>query len=58
MVLSGVRQVGSTEVGGQISASPMVDDSGLYKIAFTWVEQPFGSSSGSIKAKILSNSLN
>jgi hypothetical protein len=56
-VLGSVRQVGTTDVGGQMSASPMVDDSGGFHIAFTWVEQPFGSSD-SIKAKVLSNTLN
>jgi hypothetical protein len=59
-VLGSVRQVGTTDVGGQMSASPMLDDSGDSggsHIAFTWVEQPFGSSD-LIKAKVLSETLN
>ncbi len=57
LALSGVRQVGTTDVGGQMSASPMVDNSGGSHIAFTWVEQPHGSPD-SIKAKVLSETLN
>lgn len=57
LALSGVRQVGTTDVGGQMSASPMVDNSGGSHIAFTWVEQPHGSPN-SIKAKVLSETLN
>lgn len=56
LVLGSVRQVGATDVGGQMSASPMVDDSGGSHIAFTWVEQPFGAAD-SIKAKVLSEEL-
>ncbi len=56
-VLSTAVQVGATDVGGQMSASPMVDDSGGTPIAFTWLEQPFGSSD-LIKARVLSDTLN
>lgn len=55
-VLGSIRQVGATDVGGQMSASPMVDDTGGAHIAFAWVEQPFGGGD-SIKAGVLSTSL-
>lgn len=55
-VLGSARQVGDTDVGGQMSASPMVDDSGNSQIAFTWLEQTSGPS-GSIKARVLSDTL-
>jgi hypothetical protein len=55
-VLGSARRVGATDVGGQISASPMVDDFGGSNIAFAWIEQPFGSSD-SIKARVLSSTL-
>ena len=55
-VLGSVRQVGATDVGGQMSAAPMLDEFGRSDIAFTWVEQPPGSAD-LIKARVLSDSL-
>ena len=55
-VLGSVKQVGATDVGGQMSAAPMLDEFGRSDIAFTWVEQPPGSAD-LIKARVLSDSL-
>jgi hypothetical protein len=55
-VLGSVKQVGATDVGGQMSAAPMLDEFGRSEIAFTWVEQPPGSAD-LIKARVLSDSL-
>jgi hypothetical protein len=49
-------QIGTTNVGGQITASPMIDESGISRIAFTWVEQPSGSND-QIKARVTSDAL-
>jgi hypothetical protein len=56
-VVRSAVQIGATDVGGQMSSSLMVDDSGGTRIAFTWVEQPFGLAD-SIKARVLSDTLN
>ena len=55
-VLGSVKQVGATDVGGQMSAAPMLDEFGRSDIAFAWVEQPPGAAD-LIKARVLSDSL-
>jgi hypothetical protein len=56
-VLGGIRQVGANDDSSQMSAAPILDDSGGGHIAFTWVEQPEGAND-LIKARVLSDMLN
>jgi hypothetical protein len=52
--LSGLRH---NDDSSQMSAAPILDDSGGSHIAFTWVEQPDGAND-LIKARVLSDTLN
>ena len=56
-VLGSIRQVGANDDSSQMSAAPILDDSGGSHIAFTWVEQPDGAND-LIKARVLSDTLN
>jgi hypothetical protein len=58
-VLPGAIAVNTTAAAGQnqMSASPMVDDSGNVHIAFTWVDAKIDGSQSVIKARVLSATL-
>jgi hypothetical protein len=54
-----IKQVNTTAAGGQnsLSASPLVDDTGNFRVAFTWVDARIDGAQSAIKARVLSNAL-
>jgi len=54
-----IKQVNTTAAGGQNSpsASPLVDETGNFSVAFTWVDARIDGSQSAIKARVLSSGL-